>query len=204
MRLAELRAAVAADPARVSAQQALKIAEGFAAEKVDPAPPLETELTRRRDERKAAALRSLVDHPLPKLALTTVDGKPFDATMLRGKVVLLDFFASWCGICRAELPQLKTAYAKYQSDPNVVFLLVSIDEDDKRLQRYLGEMKFPFPVARLTAEQAEHSMGFDNVPATFYVDAAGVVRYQLNGSESHGDSVGRVAWYIDQVKQLTR
>jgi hypothetical protein len=47
-------------------------------------------------------------------------------------------------------------------------------------------------------------MGFDNVPATFYIDAAGVVRYQLNGSESHGDSVGRVAWYIDQVKQLTR
>jgi thiol-disulfide isomerase/thioredoxin len=165
---------------------------------------LETELARRREDRKAAMLKSLVDRPLPKLALTTVDGKPFDASLLRGKVVLLDFFASWCGICRAELPQLKTAYAKYQSDPNVVFLLVSIDEDDKRLQRFLGEMKFPFPVARLTAEQAEQTMGFDNVPATFYVDAAGVVRYQLNGSESHGDSVGRVAWYIDQVKQLTR
>ena len=163
---------------------------------------LETELSRRRDDRKAAMLKSLVDRPLPKLALTTVDGKPFDASTLRGKVVLLDFFASWCGICRAELPQLKAAYPKYQNDPNVAFVLVSIDEDDKRLQRYLSEMKFPFPVARLTAEQAEKSMGFDNVPATFYVDAGGVVRYQLNGSESHGDSMGRVAWYIDQVKQL--
>jgi hypothetical protein len=65
-------------------------------------------------------------------------------------------------------------------------------------------MKFPFPVARLDAVQAEKTMGFDNVPQTFYVDGGGVVRYQLNGSESHGDSVGRVAWYIDQVKQLTR
>ncbi len=165
---------------------------------------LDTELTRRRDDRKAAMLKSLVDRPLPKLALTTVDGKPFDASALRGKVVLLDFFASWCGICRAELPQLKTAYAKYQDDPTVAFILVSIDEDDKRLQRFLAEMKFPFPVARLTAEQAEKTMGFDNVPATFYVDAAGVVRYQLNGSESHGDSVGRVGWYIDQLKQSTR
>jgi len=163
---------------------------------------LETELARRRDDRKAAALKSLVDRPLPKLALTTVDGKPFDASVLRGKVVLLDFFASWCGICRAELPQLKTAYAKYQNDPNVAFLLVSIDEDDKRLQRYLGEMKFPFPVARLSADRAGKAMSFDNVPATFYVDATGIVRYQLNGSESHGDSVGRVGWYIDQVKQL--
>ena len=163
---------------------------------------LERELARRRDDRKAAMLKSLVDRPLPRLALTTVDGQPFDASLLRGKVVLLDFFASWCGICRQELPQLKAAYAGYQTDPDVVFLLVSIDEDDKRLQRYLNEMKFPFPVARLTAEQAEQTMGFDNVPATFYVDAAGLVRYQLNGSESHGDSMGRVAWYIDQLKRL--
>jgi len=165
---------------------------------------LETQLAKRREDRRAAMLKSLVDRPLPKLALTTVDGKPFDAATLRGKVVLLDFFASWCGICRQELPQLKTAYAKYQNDPGVVFVLVSIDEDDKRLQRYLSEMKFPFPVARLSAEQAETTMGFDNVPATFYVDAGGVVRYQLDGSESHGDSVGRVSWYIEQLKRSTR
>ena len=56
----------------------------------------------------------------------------------------------------------------------------------------------------LTAEQAEKTMGFDNVPATFYVDTSGVVRYQLNGSDSHGDSVCRVAWYIDQVQPLTQ
>lgn len=85
--------------------------------------------------------------------------------------MLLDVFASWCGVCRQELPQLKIAYAKYQNDPDVAFLLVSIDEDDKRLSRYLADMQFPFPVARLTAEVAEKQMGFDNVPATFYVDA---------------------------------
>lgn len=102
------------------------------------------------------------------------------------------------------MPHLKASYAKYQNDPNVAFLLVSIDEDDKRLQRYLGEMKFPFPVARMNAEQAEKLMGFDNLPATFYVDTHGIVRYYLNGTESHGDSPARVTWYIDQVKQLTR
>ena len=99
------------------------------------------------------------------------------------------------------MPHLKASYAKYQNDPGVAFLLVSIDDDDKRLQRYLSEMKFPFPVARLKAEQAEAAMGFDNVPATFYVDAADVVRYSLNGSESHGDSPTRVSWFIDQLKQ---
>jgi peroxiredoxin len=141
-----------------------------------------------------------VDRPLPKLTLTTVDGRAYDASNLRGKVVLLDFFASWCGVCRAELPQLKTAYTKYQNDPDVAFLLVSIDEDSMRLKRYLDEMKFAFPVARANAAEVEQKMGFDNVPATFYVDRSGLVRYQIVGSESHGDSQTRVSWFIDRLK----
>jgi len=56
---------------------------------------LDAELTRRRDERRASALKSLVDKPLPKLTLLTVDGKPYDAKSLQGKVLLLNFFASW-------------------------------------------------------------------------------------------------------------
>jgi len=56
---------------------------------------LEAELSRRRAERKAAALTSLVDRPLPKLTLTTVNGRPFDTSGLQGKVLLLNFFASW-------------------------------------------------------------------------------------------------------------
>jgi tetratricopeptide (TPR) repeat protein len=58
-------------------------------------PWLESQLTRRREERKTAMLRSLIDRPLPKLALTTVDGRPYNTSSLRGKVLLLNFFASW-------------------------------------------------------------------------------------------------------------
>lgn len=61
-------------------------------------------------------------------------------------------------------------------------------------------MKFPFPVARVSAAHAQQLMGFDNVPSTFYVDPNGVVRYQASGSESHGDSPTRVSWFIDQLK----
>ena len=82
----------------------------------------------------------------------------------------------------------------------MAFVLVSIDEDAKRLQRYLNEMKFPFPVVRATAAQAEQALGVDNTPTTFYVDRQGVVRYQTNGTESHGDSPTRVGWYFDQLK----
>jgi hypothetical protein len=98
------------------------------------------------------------------------------------------------------LPHLKASFANYQGDPGVAFLLVSIDEDPKRLQRYLDEMKFPFPVARIAVEQAERVMGIDNTPSTFYVDRDGIVRYQVVGGESHGDSPTRVSWFIDQLK----
>jgi hypothetical protein len=56
---------------------------------------LDTELARRRDERKASVLKSLVDRPLPKLTLKTVDGRSYDTSGLQGKVLLLNFFASW-------------------------------------------------------------------------------------------------------------
>ena len=82
-----------------------------------------------------------------------------------------------------------------------MFLLVSIDEDSKRLQRYLTEMKFPFPVARAVVAHAERVMGLDNTPTTFYVDRDGIVRYQVNGSESPGDSPNRVSWFIDQLSR---
>jgi hypothetical protein len=98
------------------------------------------------------------------------------------------------------LPHLKTSYEKYQNDPHVAFVLVSIDEDAKRLERYLNEMKFPFPLARMAPADAERVMKIDNTPTTFYVGSDGIVRYQVVGTESHGDSTQRVAWYIDQLK----
>ena len=99
------------------------------------------------------------------------------------------------------MPHLKTAYAKYQSDPGVAFVLVSIDEDEKRLQRYLAEMKFPFTILRADKDEAQQTMGFDDLPATFYVDREGIVRFEARGLESHGDSRERVSWYIDQMRQ---
>jgi hypothetical protein len=98
------------------------------------------------------------------------------------------------------LPHLKASFAKYQNDPKVLFVLVSIDEDMKRLNRYLNEMKFPFPVVRLSSDDAQSVMGIDNTPSTFYIGSDGIVRYMVVGGESHGDSPQRVSWYIDQLK----
>jgi peroxiredoxin len=99
------------------------------------------------------------------------------------------------------LPHLKTVYSKYQNDPSVAFLLVSLDTDPKRLGRFLDEQQFPMPVARAEQDAVQQAMGFDDVPATFYVDRQGVVRFETRGVDSHGDSAARVAWYLEELKK---
>jgi hypothetical protein len=81
-------------PMRQRATQALAVVAGDRAAGGFDA-WLESELARRREERRAAALKSLVDRPLPNLRLATVDGRTFDTASLQGKVLLLNFFASW-------------------------------------------------------------------------------------------------------------
>jgi hypothetical protein len=57
------------------------------------------------------------------------------------------------------------------------------------------------PVAMLSSEKAEALMGVTDVPTGFYVDRAGIVRYETRGGEGHGDSAGRVSWYVEELKR---
>ena len=80
------------------------------------------------------------------------------------------------------------------------FILVSLDDDSARLERYVAERKFAMPVARFSREQAANVFNVHDTPTTFYVDASGTIRYQVTGVEPHGDAVDRVTWYIETLK----
>ncbi len=80
-------------------------------------------------------------------------------------------------------------------------MLVSLDDDPKRLERFMAERKFAMPVLRMTREAAEKALNVLDTPTTFYIDAAGTIRYEVKGLEPHGDAVARVAWYIEQLKK---
>jgi hypothetical protein len=99
------------------------------------------------------------------------------------------------------LPLIQKAYERYKGDPSVGFVLVSLDDDPKRLERYLAERRFEMPVLRMTRDQAAATLGVQDTPTTFYIDASGTIRYEVKGLEPHGDAVARVAWYIDQLRK---
>ena len=98
------------------------------------------------------------------------------------------------------MPLIQKAYEKYQGMPGVKFILVSLDDDPARLEKYVAERKFAMPVLRYNSEQAAKLFNVHDTPTTFYVDKSGTIQFQVTGVEPHGDAVDRVSWYIETLK----
>ena len=98
------------------------------------------------------------------------------------------------------MPLIQKAYEKYQGMPGVKFILVSLDDDPARLEKYVAERKFAMPVLRYNSEQAAKVFNVHDTPTTFYVDKSGTIQYQVIGIEPHGDAVDRVSWYIENLR----
>jgi len=99
------------------------------------------------------------------------------------------------------LPHLQKAYELYKNDPKVRFVMVSLDDDPKRLERYVQAQKFEMPIARIGSSEAAERFNVNDTPTTFYVDPQGTIRYEAKGMEIHGDALERVRWYIEELKR---
>jgi cytochrome c biogenesis protein CcmG/thiol:disulfide interchange protein DsbE len=111
----------------------------------------------------------------PSLTITTADGRGFDLDAMRGKVVLVNFWATWCAPCLAEMPAIGTFYRKHRAEGfEVIALSTDRPRDREKMLKLLA--KLPFPGA-LLSDAIRNGFGTpDGVPVSFIVDRRGIVR----------------------------
>jgi cytochrome c biogenesis protein CcmG/thiol:disulfide interchange protein DsbE len=112
-------------------------------------------------------------HPFaPEFSLTDLNGQKLNLSIYRGKVVLLDFWATWCGPCRSEIPRFVDLQNKYR-DQGLQVIGISLDDDPKPVRGFYQQFKMNYPVAIGDANLAERYGGMLGLPVNFVIDREG-------------------------------
>jgi len=122
-----------------------------------------------------------------ELKYTAVDGKEVDLTKMRGKVVLVDFWATWCGPCRGEVPNVVAAYKKYH-EKGFEVVGVSLDEDKDAMLAYTKEQGMTWPQhfdGKGWKNEVAVKYGIQSIPAMWLVDKKGMIR----SAEARGEQL---------------
>ena len=122
----------------------------------------------------------LLGKPATPFTLTLFDGRRLSLENLRGKVVFLNFWASWCPPCRAEARTLEAAWQKYK-DRDVVFVGVNIQDTEEAAQAFLGEFGITYPNGRDALGKIAIDYGVWGIPETFFIDRHGRITYKHVG-----------------------
>jgi peroxiredoxin len=134
----------------------------------------------------------------PDFALKSSTGENLRLSEYRGDVVMINFWATWCGPCRQEMPLLDELYNRYQ---RVGFNLlgVNIDDDSRRAMQMAEELGIDFPVLFDASKEVSRLYEVEAMPVTVLVDREGTVRYV-----HHGYKPGYEDKYLDQIRSLLR
>jgi cytochrome c biogenesis protein CcmG/thiol:disulfide interchange protein DsbE len=123
---------------------------------------------------------AVASQPAPNLSMTTIDGSTVDLAQLRGKVVMLDFWSSWCPPCRAEAPTLSQVYEEYQGQP-VEFVGIAIWDQDSDILEFVDDFNVLYPNAIDPQGRAAILYGVRGIPEKFFIDPQGNVVKKLVG-----------------------
>jgi thiol-disulfide isomerase/thioredoxin len=164
------------------------------------------DMGRTEDPRRQRALRYISDPELararmaPAFAVTTMDGRKLSLDDLQGKVVLLDFWATWCGPCREALPHIRDMAKKFQGQP-LVILSINLDNDQQKWRDFVGKNGMTWLQYWDGGFDGKVSKMFDvnAIPHTFTIDADGVLQDEHIGD---GSMDGKIKKLLVRAREL--
>lgn len=128
----------------------------------------------------------MVAKPAPDFQLTALDGRVVTLAEFRGKKkVLISFWASWCGPCRMEMPELRRFYGTtHKDDANFELLAISIDDERSAAEKAAREDKMPFPVLMDVSGTTAKAYHVDAIPTMLVIDEQGKVAEGYTGLQT--------------------
>jgi peroxiredoxin len=136
--------------------------------------------------------------PAPDFTLKSRDGSNIKLSELKGQVVMLNFWASWCGPCRQEMPLLDQLYQRYQP-MGFTLLGVNVEEDSSAANKVLKQIPVSFPILYDNKNRVSETYQVRAMPSTILIDRDGNVRYLHKGYQP-----GYEEEYQQQIRELIR
>ena len=131
-------------------------------------------------------------------AFETLDGKPKHLSDLRGKVVLVDLWGTWCIQCVVEMPKLQKLYSHFRNDPQVRFLVISRMDSPARVRAYAKQNGFDLPFYTMADSDIPQSMQFNQFPSTFLFAKDGSLMAEHAGAADWSDP--SVITFMDSLR----
>lgn len=132
-------------------------------------------------------LTPLAEKPVaPAMELKDIDGKHYSLKELHGKVVIVNFWATWCPPCREEMSSMERAWQKLSSE-GIVMLAVNVGEDADTIFRFTADYPVTFPLLMDSDGAAAQAWPIKGLPSTFIIDLQGRIAYRAIGGREWDD-----------------
>jgi peroxiredoxin len=140
------------------------------------------------------ATHTKVGDQMPSVTLTDTAGKPFSLEAQRGKVVLINFWATWCGPCKFEIPRIeKEIWQRYKSSSDFAMIAVAREQTTEEIVPFQKSAGFTFPIASDPKRSTYKLFADSGIPRSYVVDANGKILFQ---------TVGYCAEDFDSLKRI--